>query len=251
MRRLFFILLGIMLLVSGCMPAAQQPEQVTPFYKQLAEGDMSNEVKEWAEEHKEDPGTHVKSFGNKTYLLVTWGEKPTGGYTIVTENVFAAKSGETIIAVFRLKEPNQEAVSQAITYPRVVVEIERTTKEIEFVFVGKQLPEKEEAKEEQRTENIIVETPVAGAVISSPVIVSGRARVPEGTLIIVIEDGHNELAREVVTATTGGPEWGEFSAEIEFSNPTSPSGTVIVYYESLKDGSIAEQVMVPVKFQND
>ncbi len=105
-----------------------------------------------------------------------------------------------------------------------------------------------EGEEAARSENFTVFSPRPGEVVRSPVRIRGRARVFEGSFVVEIEDGHNLLAREVVQASAGGPEWGEFDLSVEFETPTSPGGTLIFVTYDAADGKRKEELLLPVKF---
>ena len=85
----------------------------------------------------EATGARVPSAGEGTYLVVFWGEKPTGGYTV--EILSARTEGSRIVVRLALTKPPPDAmVSQALTYPYAAAVLrEVDTGEKEFVFVRK------------------------------------------------------------------------------------------------------------------
>ncbi|UFJ39700.1 Gmad2 immunoglobulin-like domain-containing protein [Brevibacillus humidisoli] len=77
--------------------------------------------------------------------------------------------------------------------------------------------------------------------------VTGKARVFEGVVDYVVEDGHNELLKGHVQADHGAPEWGEF--EITFQVKKAEPNTTLVLYlfeTSAKDGSHRNQLPIPL-----
>lgn len=99
--------------------------------------------------------------------------------------------------------------------------------------------------------NVIVAAPTAGSVVSSPVTVRGRARVFEAALNgrIVTKSG-NVLGEAYFMADAGGPEFGNFDAEIAFKmSRSAESGYVEVFARSAKDGAIIDLVRVPVRLR--
>ncbi|WP_187434218.1 Gmad2 immunoglobulin-like domain-containing protein [Paenibacillus methanolicus] len=81
--------------------------------------------------------------------------------------------------------------------------------------------------------------------------VKGQARVFEAAFSYTFEDGHEVLAEGHVMASQGAPEWGDFEFEVQMNegiNPTSPTGTLIIYEESAKDGSPVHQLTMTVRF---
>ncbi|CAJ1003712.1 Gmad2 immunoglobulin-like domain-containing protein [Brevibacillus aydinogluensis] len=77
--------------------------------------------------------------------------------------------------------------------------------------------------------------------------VKGKARVFEGVVHYVVEDGHNELAAGVTQASAGAPEWGEFhfTLSVKKENPNT-SLTLILFEESAKDGSRVMELPIPL-----
>ena len=79
--------------------------------------------------------------------------------------------------------------------------------------------------------------------------VLGLARVFEGQLGYVVEDGHFELTRGFESASKGAPEWGLFAFPININQldlDMNTSLTLILYEESPKDGSRQYELPVPL-----
>ncbi|KGT72726.1 sporulation protein, partial [Bradyrhizobium japonicum] len=67
--------------------------------------------------------------------------------------------------------------------------------------------------------------------------VKGKAKVFEGVLDYVVEDGHNELAEGSAKASKGAPEWGDFSFTVNVKKDTPNSTLMLILFEkSAKDG---------------
>jgi len=229
--------------------------------------DLPDAVKAWFEEHAKEKGTFTKDAGGRTYILVAWGEKPTAGYEVRVRDVAEGSRGPVVTVELKAPEPGQPEV---ITYPRDLVSIPRTDRDVSFAYVGKvtlETPERalgvltsppEKPSDEPpsppeepvaQSENFRLFEPAPGSTVSKPLRVRGVARVFEGTFILELEDGHNVLVREVVQAQGGGPEWGKFDVSLDFETPTSPNGTLIFVTESAKDGSRKEEMYVPLSFE--
>jgi hypothetical protein len=96
-------------------------------------------------------------------------------------------------------------------------------------------------------DNITVAKPSAKQELRSPITVEGRARVFEATLQVLVKDASGRpLASEVVTASKGAPEWGDYRVEAAFRLGARQEGVVEVYAPSAKDGSPQFLVAVPV-----
>ncbi len=257
----------------GCAPPARRPDtgaaQGIPFERIAgdARARLPGDVKGWVDANYRKRGTYIKHSGGRSYILVAWGEKPTGGYTVRIEDVARGRRGEVVVVKLDAPGPGQ-SVTQAVTYPFDLVRTPRLPRSAVFAYrgdltltsplpaPGPQVEEREkrgegaegERAEGARSENFIVTSPRPGEVIASPVRIAGRARVFEGAFTIEIEDGHNVLARRAVQASAGAPDWGSFDVSVPFERPTSPAGAIIFVTSDPRDGSRREELILPVRF---
>jgi germination protein M len=96
---------------------------------------------------------------------------------------------------------------------------------------------------------IFVERPGVGATVSSPVVIQGRATVFEATVQLEVRDADDKiLARGFTTATRGAPDRGRFRERLAYAGSATAEGFVIVYEQSMEDGSALHEVRVPVFF---
>lgn len=78
-------------------------------------------------------------------------------------------------------------------------------------------------------------------------IVEGEARVFEGTVSWVVEDGHNELMNGFETTDAGAPAWGHFKLTFEAKKQEPNSTLTLVLFESsAKDGSRVHELPIPL-----
>lgn len=86
---------------------------------------------------------------------------------------------------------------------------------------------------------IIIDSPDASSVISSPVQVSGTASVDKGTVVAVVLDAAGtELGRGTATASASKPDYGHFDVSVSFSGATSGAkGQIKVFGVSPRDGT--------------
>jgi germination protein M len=76
---------------------------------------------------------------------------------------------------------------------------------------------------------ITVDSPSAGAAVSSPVRVSGTANVFEANVTVrVLGADGRELARTFTTASCGSGCWGTYSVDVPFEVAAAESGTIVV-----------------------
>jgi Immunoglobulin-like domain of bacterial spore germination/Sporulation and spore germination len=94
---------------------------------------------------------------------------------------------------------------------------------------------------------ILVETPLIGQRVSSPVTISGTANVFEATVSIRILDANGkELANTFTTATCGTGCRGDYSIAVSYSVGREQSGTIEVFEASAQDGSAINVQSIPV-----
>ena len=95
---------------------------------------------------------------------------------------------------------------------------------------------------------IFVEVPGVGAALSSPFVLRGTASVFEGSFLAELRDNSGRrIVRVVVQASLGAPERGDFRKTVVFTT-SATKGTLIVYAQSMEDGSRQDEVRIPVTF---
>jgi hypothetical protein len=98
---------------------------------------------------------------------------------------------------------------------------------------------------------IFVESPGVGADLSSPFTLAGTASVFEGTVLArLVDSSGRRIVEVVVTAGRGAPGRGRFSKQIPYST-SAKAGTLIVFDQSMEDGSRQDEVKIPVSFSAD
>lgn len=214
----------------------------------LEDGDLSEKAAQWAEDYKEETGIFQDMFGDETLILVSWGMKPTSGYSLTVTDVEENEDGELLITVV-LAEPSEEdggAVLPVETYPRAIVSIAPAgAYTVNPTFEGAAF---------FQNGSFQIEEPSAFAVIDDALRLKGRARVFESTFSVYLEDGHLELLNEIVTAgwdpdSDGDEGWAEFDVSLDLEAvPSSPNGFLAIWAESAKDGSKLDRINIPVRF---
>ena len=98
---------------------------------------------------------------------------------------------------------------------------------------------------------IFVESPGVGALLQSPFMLTGTASVFEGSFQArLVDSSGRRIVNVIVQASRGAPGRGRFSKEIAFST-SAKSGTLIVFDQSMEDGSRQDEVKIPVTFAAD
>lgn len=100
------------------------------------------------------------------------------------------------------------------------------------------------------TDNIEVTTPAAGATITSPVTVTGRALAFEGTVQVEIRADGNLGPLGSGFVTGGGDVPRPFQGVVPFETPGAPYGALVFFTESAEDGQVWEAAALRVAFDS-
>ncbi len=97
--------------------------------------------------------------------------------------------------------------------------------------------------------NIIVNQPLSNSTVKSPFTISGRARVPEGTVLVYVSDANDVvLATTTTQASDASPLWGTYSTEINFPTPSTSQGFLGVYVQNPDTGAEQNVIKIPIRF---
>jgi hypothetical protein len=98
---------------------------------------------------------------------------------------------------------------------------------------------------EDVTPVILVESPLPGETVSSPVIVRGTSNTFEATMRVEVRRGSDVLVAETVTASSGSGERGTFAATLDVA--ASPGPVMLVAFEpSAENGEPLHTVTIPL-----
>ncbi len=93
------------------------------------------EVEEWIEDSRQELAGQTYELEGVLYLLVTYGERPTGGYDVEITDI--AIQDDKVVVTAEFTEPAEdEMVTQALTYPYDLAMIEDPDLPVEFVATG-------------------------------------------------------------------------------------------------------------------
>lgn len=201
---------------------------------------LSEQQAAWVEEHRSQLGIFQKVFGDRSLIMVSWGEKETGGYAVSVDAVRQLEDGRLELTV-QLKEPDpDEMVTQAFTYPYALISVKAGEPyELKPRFEGAPF---------YQNKAFEIERPGPFVRVEDSLRVTGKARVFEGSFQMILEDGHRVLAEKVMQVE-GAPAWSQFDVELLLEEtPSSPNGTLLLYEESAKDGSEVNRIVIPVRF---
>lgn len=133
---LLISVLLLSLLFTGCSSNNNQagPDNKAKklSYDIIDKSGLSNSnLKDWYEKSYQEFGYHFTSDdkGNR-YVLISAGEKPTGGYELILESV--EEDEEKVTFVAKLESPNEDQmVTEALTYPHLLIKSYFGDKEID------------------------------------------------------------------------------------------------------------------------
>jgi hypothetical protein len=94
---------------------------------------------------------------------------------------------------------------------------------------------------------IIVQNPVIGGQVTSPVTVSGTADVFEATVSLrILNSAGKEIARTFTTATCGTGCRGDYSVAVRYAVTHEEPGTIEVFETSMENGQPLNVQLIPV-----
>ncbi len=94
--------------------------------------------------------------------------------------------------------------------------------------------------------SIIVTAPAAGASASSPIRVTGQARVFEATVSLTLYDGSGAEIASTTTNAAEGQVLSPFSTDVSYTGATLASACLWVFEASARDGSPVNVVQIPL-----
>ena len=104
------------------------------------------------------------------------------------------------------------------------------------------------AEFENVTPAVLVESPVPGEEVTSPITITGIANTFEANVLYTVTDPEGLILDEgFTTATAGNGEWGDFSVTAEFATERSGLGAVIAAQEDAESGGQRDAYEVPVR----
>jgi immunoglobulin-like protein involved in spore germination/sporulation and spore germination protein len=94
---------------------------------------------------------------------------------------------------------------------------------------------------------ILVESPVTGEKVSSPLRLTGTANTFEATFEVEVRPHVGKpLVADFVTATSGSGTRGTFDKTLDYTVDRERPGSVVVFENSAEDGSVINRVEIPV-----
>lgn len=231
-------------------PEKENNEEQLPELRYVDEDELDGSLRLFVDDNVKHPGIYFFTEDEEVYILATWGEKPTGGYTLEITGLEASDEGDYQLIIERTSPESDDMVTQAVTTPHQVVAVKARGSLFTVRYTGDEVAGEDERMPREGIvgPNLIVETPAVGETIGDKLQLSGRARVFEASFEVVLEDGHNQLFKGPITADQGAPEWGRFDEEIAYEETSQQHGLLILTEYSMRDGTPREIVITSVKF---
>ncbi len=214
---------------------------------------IPEKIENWIDYSSKMMLAQEKSYEDALYLLVTYGEQPTGGYHVDIKQV-AEKEDEIVVTV-QFTEPGEEdMVTQALTYPYDLYVIEDTEKEVTYEAKGAEdyiptlmgidnLP-----PIMAESSGIKVFEPAPGTEVPREFTIKGVSNVFEGTVLYRLLDSEDqELYSGFTTGAMG--DWGYFDPTIQIPEDIETGEELLLelYTESAKDGSIENLIEIDLE----
>jgi hypothetical protein len=98
---------------------------------------------------------------------------------------------------------------------------------------------------EDVTPVILIESPLPGETVTSPITVTGTSNTFEATMRVEVRRGSQVLTGETVTATSGSGQRGTFSATLDVDAAPGPI-TLVAFEPSAENGAPIHTVTVPL-----
>ncbi len=144
------------------------------------------------------------------------------------------------------KEEGQEGQEDVL-----ITEEVRDEEDVRYDDGGVNLNDQEKTAEAEGEENIVVTAPEPNSTITSPVTITGSARVFENTVNVAFRDteGTTKIQEIAIARAPDIGQFGDFAITIHYNFSATKEGTIEVFSLSAKDGSEIDTVVIPVKFE--
>lgn len=129
---LLLTIILISVVLTGCKSVNTDVKKIKDLeFTVVEDPDVPGELKEFIDEKKAVPFKMTYTNKDSLYIVVGYGEQRTGGYSVTVDDLYLTKNA--IYINTNLVGPSKDAsVSQSLTYPYVVVKLERRDEKVVF-----------------------------------------------------------------------------------------------------------------------
>ncbi len=253
MKKRFFIVFFAAMLLAGCGRQAVPPAPPAPPAPDAGQNQpLPAEVEAWIDDSRTMFLGQSRLVGDTLYLLVTYGEKPTGGYTVEIGEIVVTADKVSVPVTFKRPAPG-EMVTQALTYPYDLKTLAATELPVEFVLSGDEeyLPALVGIDEllpvVAESAGIKLFAPAPESTVSRTFVLEGVANVFEGNVQYKLQDRNGKLLDSGFT-TGAMVDWGYFRTELTVPQEVAAGERLLldVFTESAKDGSLEQQILYEI-----
>lgn len=242
----FIMIILSALLLAGCGRQVAPPPPPPPTNDQARQ--LPEAIEAWIEDSKTIFLAQTRELDGMLYLLVTYGEKRTGGYVVEIGEVVLGI--DKLVVPVRLKRPAPgEVVTQALTHPYDLKIINATDLPVAFVPSGDEeyLPTLIGIDELRSivasSAGIKLFAPSPESAVSRQFVLDGVANVFEGNVQYKLLDENGRLLDSGFTTGAMG-DWGYFQTELTVPEDVAVGERLLldVFTESAKDGTVEQQI---------
>ena len=133
MKKILFLLVILSLILTACKTEKidQGNRKSDLEFTIIDEDDAPQEIINMIESQKQEPFRFSYANGNDLYIVVGYGEQPTGGYSIQVKDLYVTENA-IVIDTDLLGPSKEDLVTMALTYPRVIVKTEYIDKPVYY-----------------------------------------------------------------------------------------------------------------------
>ncbi len=101
----------------------------SPEHEILKRGDLQSDSKlsSWFDRNHRNQGVYSTTIEDDTYVLVSAGPKPTGGFGLELESVVLTEPGSLLVTVHLTSPKPGDMVTMAFTYPNIILQFSNQT----------------------------------------------------------------------------------------------------------------------------
>ena len=233
-------LLLLILLLQFVGPSVQAAEEDVPW-RMMRSSDLPDEVRRWIVAKQHQKGVSLLPAGKARYLLISWGNRPTGGYEMHVSSVERLPDWGLRVTV-RLTKPNaNEFVTQVITNPHLVLELPKEPVPVLVEFQGAPwFDHWGPQTEEDESIMLDVKTQPDGS-LPNPAVVRGKIRTEQHAMRLTLAQGDRPLFDQVVSFKEETSAGLEFEVVFPYLQPEDEMGTITA---EVSDASLRKSVGV-------
>jgi hypothetical protein len=204
------------------------------------------------------PSAFIRADKRTTYMLITNGVKPTGGFGVRVERITRTGRKSLAVQVRFSAPPKGSMVTQQLTWPHDLVVVQDTGWSVSVVPLGSNrsihvaglagIRDLQPITAESPM--IKVFSPAPGSGFKRAIRVSGVALVYEGTVQIKVSADGNVVARDFVTSASAS-HWGYFEKTVDLPDSAGCCSSLLLELFTIDEENGGETNRVQISLRND